>query len=209
MSIVFYEAPMSSATPVAWALAELDLPHRRVRLDLAAGDQKKPEYLQLNPNGRVPLLVIDGQPLFEGLAIIQWLGDVHGVERGLWPRAGTPERFAALSWSTWAYVSYNAVVQRLLFASGERVPEEMRSPAQAELARRDLAWYLAALDGTLATRPYVAGDTFTLADVMVASVLGYGTFIGASLDAAPHVVAWIGRCQDRPAYRKTWFEGTP
>src|SRR5690606_9857421 len=106
MSIVFYAAPMSSATPVAWALAELDVPHERVPVDLAAGDQRKPEFLRLNPNGKVPTLVVDGTPRFEALAIMTWLGDRYGTANGMWPPADSPERLPALSWSTWAYVSY-------------------------------------------------------------------------------------------------------
>ena len=58
MSMTLYAAPMSSATPVVCALAELDVPCQIVMLDLAAGDQKKPEYLALNPNGVVPTLVV-------------------------------------------------------------------------------------------------------------------------------------------------------
>lgn len=56
MSITFYSALMSSATPVTWALAELQVPHESVKLDLSKGDQKKPEFLALNPNGKVPTL---------------------------------------------------------------------------------------------------------------------------------------------------------
>jgi len=90
MSITFYAAPQSSASPVSCALRELGVPHERVNLNLAAGDQRKPEYLALNPNGKVPLLVVDGTPLFEALAILQWLGDTYGVDKGLWPAAGSP-----------------------------------------------------------------------------------------------------------------------
>lgn len=95
MSIVFYTATWSSAAPVAYALAELGVPHEQVTLDLEAGDQRKPEFLALNPNGKVPTLVVDGTPMFEGLAIVLWLGDRYGVERGQWPHADAPARFEA------------------------------------------------------------------------------------------------------------------
>src|SRR6476620_10228813 len=114
MSMTLYEAPFSSATPVACALAELGLPHERVRFDLSSGLQKQPEFLALNPNGKVPTLVVDGTPMFEALAIIQWLGDRYGVQCGVWPKADSPERLQALSWSTWAYVSLGSVLQRRL-----------------------------------------------------------------------------------------------
>ena len=101
MTITLYAAPMSSATPVLTALTELEVPHEMVPMDLSAGDQRKPDFLALNPNGQVPTLVVDGTPMFEALAIMQWLGDRFGVERGLWPASDAPERLVALSWSTW------------------------------------------------------------------------------------------------------------
>src|SRR5512140_3523039 len=110
MSIVFYSAPMSSATPVARALAELEIPHRVVRLNLQALEQKKPEFLALNPNGKVPTLVVDDTPMFEAVAIIQWLGDRFGVQKGLWPAADSSARMTAMAWCTWAYVSYGTMV---------------------------------------------------------------------------------------------------
>lgn len=113
MSIVLYWHPMSSATPVACALAELGLPHERVKIDIRAGEQHRPDFLALNPNGKVPTLTVDGAPMFEALAIQLWLGETYGVERGLWPAPGTPERLQALSWCAWAYVSYGAVLTRL------------------------------------------------------------------------------------------------
>jgi glutathione S-transferase len=80
MGIVFYYTPMSSATRVHWALEELGVPYDKVKIDLAKGEQKKPEFLKLNPNGKVPLLVVDGQPVFESLAMLLYLGDTYGVD---------------------------------------------------------------------------------------------------------------------------------
>ena len=116
MSIVLYWHPMSSATPIACALAELGVPHERVKIDILAGEQRRADYLALNPNGKVPTLTVDGAPMFEALAIHLWLGHRFGVERGLWPAAGTPEALQALSWCAWAYVTYGAVLVRLQVA---------------------------------------------------------------------------------------------
>lgn len=201
MSIVFYEAPMSSATPVAWALAELDVPHERVRFDLAAGDQRKPEFLKLNPNGKVPTLVVDGTPLFEALAIMTWLGERYGVERGMWPAAEAPARLEAMSWSTWAYVSFGGTVQRLAYASSERIDAALRSEGQANLARQEIDALLKALDGRLAAAPFILGGEFSLTDLIVASVVWYGTLVGIALDDHGNVKAWLARCCDRPLFR--------
>jgi glutathione S-transferase len=88
--IVFYWHSMSSASPVASALVELGVPHDRVKADITTGEQHRPEFLAVNPNGKVPTLTVDGAPMFEALAIEMWLGERYGVKTGLWPQAGTP-----------------------------------------------------------------------------------------------------------------------
>jgi glutathione S-transferase len=200
MSIVFYAAPMSSASPVASVLAELKVPHELVTFNLAAGDQRKPEFLALNPNGKVPTLVVDGTPMFEALAIMLWLGERYGVEQGLWPAASDPARLVAASWCTWAYVTYGTVLVRLQYASNERISKELHSPAQAAVARRDLVQLLDLLEAQLSKQPQLLGTEFSLADLIVASVVGYGVFVGSSVDGHPHVKAWLERFQARPSF---------
>lgn len=204
MSIVLYEAPMSSATPVVHALVELGVPYEAHTLDLAAGDQRKPEFLALNPQGKVPTLVVDGVPLFEALAILQWLGDTHGVERGLWPSRTTPERLQALSWTAWAYVTCGATLQRLDHARNERVPAEFHNEALAKHTYDELQQLLGLLDARLASRTYLVGDTFSLVDLTVASMVTYGTFCGVSVEDHPNLKRWLQNFQARPSYPKVW-----
>jgi glutathione S-transferase len=202
MPIVFYSAPMSSASPVAAALAELNVPHEQVTLSLAAGDQKKPAYLALNPNGKVPTLVADGTPMFEALAIMQWLGDRYGVSKGLWPAADSPARMPAMAWSTWAYVTYGTALVMLQLATSEHVDKALHNPAQAEFAKGEITRLLGLLDARLAKQPYLLGDAYSLADLIVASVVGYGVFLGAAVDGHAHVKAWLDRYQARESYAK-------
>jgi glutathione S-transferase len=204
MSIRLYAAPMSSATPVVHAIAELEVAHELVPIDLSAGDQRRPEFLALNPNGKVPTLVVDGTPMFEALAIMTWLGDRYGVARGLWPAADAPERLEAMSWSTWGYVTFGSAIVRLLFATGERVPGELHSPAMAEHTHRELQALLGIVDQRLATRAWLLGDAFSLADLIVASTITYATFCGVPVADHVHVKDWLRRFHERPAYRRTW-----
>jgi glutathione S-transferase len=197
MSIVLYWHPMSSATPVACALSELDLPHERVKIDIRAGEQHRPDFLALNPNGKVPTLTVDGAPMFEALAIQLWLGETYGAERGLWPVAGTPERLQALSWCTWAYVSYGAVLTRLHRAT--MADEVLRSSAHADAARGELNGLLALLDTKLARQPWMLGGAYSLVDLLVASVIGYSAYVGAPVADHAQVQRWLSRVQARPA----------
>lgn len=197
MSIVLYWHPMSSATPIANALVELGLPHERVTLDLQAGDQRRPEFLALNPNGKVPTVVVDGNPMFETLAIHFWLAGKYGVERGLWPQEDTPERLQAMSWATWAYVTYGAVLVRLqLSTQGDAA---LRSEVWADAARSGLDQLLALLDARLAAQPWMMGADFSLVDLIVGAVIGYSAYIGAPVASHPHVQAWLARVQARPS----------
>ena len=202
MSIVFYSAHLSSASPIASALAELELPHEVVMFDLTKNDHKRPEYLALNPNGKVPTLVVDGAPMFEALAIQIWLGDRFGVERGLWPAFGDPARMQALTWCTWAYVSYGAIIGRLLYASSERFDAALHNEPQAELALRQLDELLGILDAHLAEHGNILGGDFSLADLCVASVVGYSLWSGVSLASHPHVKRWLDRFQARDSYQQ-------
>lgn len=196
MSIVLYWHPMSSATPVACALAELNLAHERVKIDIRAGEQHRPDFLALNPNGKVPTLTVDGAPMFEALAIQLWLGETYGVARGLWPAVGTPERLQALSWCTWAYVSYGAVLTRLHRSTlGD---EALRSSTHADAARAELNALLALLDTRLARQPWMLGDAYSLVDLLVGSVMGYSAFVGAPVANHVHVQRWLGQVQARP-----------
>ena len=201
MSIVFYYAPFSSASPVTSALAELAVPHEKVLLDLKAGATRRPEFLALNPNGKVPTLVVDGTPMFEGLAILLWLGDRHGTERGLWPAAHSPARLEAMSWCTWAYVTYASQLALLAYATSERLGPEVQNPAQAALARQELGRLLGLLEARLARQKHMLGDAYSLVDLVVASIIGYGVMVGAAVDAHPHVKAWLERFQSRDAYK--------
>lgn len=196
MSITFFTAPFSSATQITAVLAELQLPHETVVLDLKKGESRRPEVLALNPNGKVPTLVVDGTPMFEALAIAQYLGDRHGVSRGLWPAVDTPARLEALSWTTWAYVSYGFVI-RLLAAT----------PADGEAhagARREGTALLDVLDARLAKAPWILGAEFSLADTVIANTVKYGNFAGLAFAGHPHVADWMARNEARPAFSQSW-----
>jgi GST-like protein len=178
-------------------------------LDLAAGDQKRPEYLKLNPNGWVPTLVVDGAPMFEAVAIMQWLGDHYGVERALWPAAGDPQRLAALSWTTWSYVSYVGLLNVLNFAQSPRVDESLRHPPLAAEALRRIGDLLDRLEARLGDHAHLLGNDYSLADLIVASVVTYSTYCGVSVDGHPKIKDWLQRFHAREAYRKAWGAAPP
>lgn len=200
MSLVFHYAPMSSAVTTHWVLEELGVPYDKVKLDLAAGDTRKPAHLAINPNGKVPVIVHDGTPVFESAAISIYLGETFGVARGLFPEPG-PRRGPALGWIVWANVSLGEAMSRVMHNSSPQIPAERHNAKALEVAREDLGKLLRVLDGALAGKPYLLGAEFSLADAHVASWTAFLTMRGIVLEPYPQVAAWTARCTARPAFK--------
>jgi glutathione S-transferase len=202
MSITFYFNPMSSAARIHLSLEELGVPYEKVLLDLQAGDQKKPDFLKLNPNGNVPTVVIDGQPMFESIAIQIYLGQRYGVERGLWPALHSAEEMQALTWLCWGQVSLAGPLFRYMGNTSPELPAELHNAKQAEAALAETHQMLRILDDRLGERQNLISDKWTLVDGDVACVLHWALW-ASKIDASAyrHLGAWIERATQRPAWR--------
>lgn len=201
MSLTFYYAPMTSATRIHWALEELGVPYEKVKVDLGQGEHKKPAYLALNPNGKVPLVVDEGVPIFESTAILIYLGERYGVDKGLFPEA-TMKRAEALKWIAWAAVTLGEAGGRLMRNTSERFPAEERNALAGERAKKELGEQLEILDQALTGKDYLLGDTFTFADLAIAGFVPFLARIGTDLGPHKNVQAWVGRCTARPGLAK-------
>lgn len=198
MTMQFYYTPMSSATRVHWALEEVGAPYEKIKIDLAAGDQKKPEFLALNPNGKIPLLVVDGKPIFESLAILLFLSERFGVEKGLFP-AEIAERAEAFKWMAWGSVSIHEAVSRVLRNTSDRFPAEERNAGAGETAKRELGEMLSILDRHLDGKEHMLGAGFSLVDVSLVAYMPFLGRLGVDLNPHKHLNAWVGRGMSRPA----------
>jgi glutathione S-transferase len=203
MGIRFYSWPRSSGTRVHWALEELGLEYQYVTLDRAKGEHRTPDYLAINPNGKVPALVDGDQPYFESLAIILHLAETHGPAKGLWPAAGAA-RADALCWSVWGATEVGVYMQQYLY-HGLDTPvsykPQDRSKATAEYNHSQLLRLLDVLNARLEGRDHVLG-AFSLADIPAASSLISGTALGVSLEGRANVERWLARCRERPARQR-------
>lgn len=199
MSLVFHHAPQSSAVTCHWALEELGVPYERVLADFRKGDTKKPEFLALNPNGKVPLLVHDGVAVFESAAIIIHLGETFGVEKGLFPAPGLV-RAEALKWLVWTNVSLSGALMVWFHLTGD-VPEKERHgvPAGAA-AKAEVEKHLGILDAALKGRTWLVGDTFSLVDVHVIGFAAWLGMCGFDLARWPSLDAWVKRGAARPKF---------
>lgn len=202
MSLVFHYAPFSTATVTHFALEELGVPYEKVKVDITTGEQHTPAFKALNPMQKVPVIVHDGQPIFESAAIAIYLGETFGVERGLFPAPGL-HRGLAIQWIVWANATLNEAVQRtILSASSPRVPAERQNAAMSAWGKADVATRLGVLNEQLARTPYVIGETFSLVDAHLAATVGWLSMIELVPPGLTHLDAWLKRCTSRPAYAR-------
>jgi len=201
MAIVYYYSPMSSAVRTTWAIEELGLPCERRLINLEKKETREHWFLDKNPNGKVPVLEVDGVPLCESTAILIYLGETYGVDAGLFARPGIA-RGQVLQWMVWAQVTLAEGVQRFARNTSPFIPDEQKNAEAAEVARNDVDFALDVLDRALAGRQYLVGDSFSFADLATAGFLGWLQFMGLAYAHHPNVNAWAARCQHRPAHRR-------
>jgi len=199
MSLTFFYSPHSTAVATHWVLEEIGVPYEKVRIDLAKRDQNKPEFRALNPNGKVPVLVHDGTPIFESAAIALYLGELYGDKNRVYPEPG-PRRGEAMKWIVWTNVSVAASLAMYLETQGDRVPREQHNEKLAAQAKEEAERLFGILDAHLATRTWLVGDQFTIADAHLASFVGYAGMIGFDIKRFKNVDAWLARGTKRPGF---------
>jgi glutathione S-transferase len=185
--LTFYWAPRSSATRIYWAIEELGIPCEKVQLDLQKGDQKKPEYLALNPNGKVPLIVDDGVPVFESIAILIHLGEHYGQDKGLWPAPGAKAHGQALAWVVWSAATLAPLMYRAV--SGD------------DNAKQEINKLVPLVEAQLGKQAFMIGSAFSYVDLALASAIGFLRMRGHDLSAYPRITKWLDACQSRPAFK--------
>jgi len=192
---LFYAPGACSLAPHI-LLEEIGAPFEAVRLDLAAGDQRAPDYLALNPRGRVPLLATAQGALRENLAICVYLAE-QAPDRGLlpgdsWAKAQVLAAFAWLS----------GTVHGHAFASVFRAPRFADDPAAREAVtakgRVEALAHLTEMDAMLQGRTWFAGDAFTIVDPMFLILRRWGIRIGLDVTPFAALAAHAERLAARP-----------
>lgn len=210
MSLTIYGIAASRAARPLWVAAELGLAFDLVETPYQGGATRTPDFLVLNPNGRIPVLV-DHRPegevvVWESMACALYLARHHGKGDGSDLAPATPREDAqALRWSFW---SVTEVEKDALTVLMHRVamPPEQRKADLAEAAEKRLRVPLRVLEQHLALQSaqgqsFLAAGRFTVADLCVASVLGWARPARALMDAFPATREWLTRCLERPAHQ--------
>ena len=189
-----YGIARTRAFRVLWMAKELGLDYEHFPIETGSEGARKPEYLAVNPNGRLPAIDDDGFVMWESLAINLYLAKKHSTG-ALYPATAQGEA-KAWQWSLWAANEVERGVNVWSFHA-LRLPPAERDPQIAAQAVELLRAPFAVLDQALGDRPYLLGEAFTVADLNVAAVIGRA--IEMDLTATPRLAQWLRRCLDRPA----------
>ena len=186
---IFGRVSSSNVQKVIWMCAELDLAFERVETGGPAGGGEAPEYRALNPNGTIPTIVDRGFILWESNAILRYLALEHGDAKLFPDRIG--ERCIVDQWLDWQMVKTGLGIRNLMVArkAGGGAPE-----------LEDLRKQFGILDERLESSPFVAGDTFTIADIALG--ISARRWIALSDGAAglTHLTRWYAVLATRPAF---------
>lgn len=184
---------------VLWTIGELALPHQHIEAGGSAGGLDAPEFLAMNPHGRIPVVSDDGLALWESHTIIRYLAAVYG-SGFLWPE--TPaERSHADRWMDWSLATLGPDFITL-FWSFFRTPEAQRKAHVIQRAMERCSGHLLILDAHLSRHPFLAGGAFSMGDIPAATTLYRYFEMGIPLPELPNVRAWYERLARRPAYRE-------
>lgn len=191
MAIELYHHPWSRASTVVWMLEEVGVPYELKWVDIMAGEQKKPEFLALNPMGKLPVLVDGEAVVSEVAAIALYLGDRYAAGR-LAPALDDPAR---ASYLRWAFYSPSVI---------EPAAAARASGGQFNAGAVGWGTYEAMLDATgqaIGAGPWLLGNRFTMADTIVGGTLRF-LLTFKMVEARPAFVDYVHRIEARPAMQK-------
>jgi len=194
-----YFAPGTASLVVHWLLIQIGARHELRKLDLAAGEHKREEYLALNPGGVVPTLLVHGEPLCESAALVMHLVDAH-PNFGLAPEPGTIERARFNQWMLHMANSLQPAFRTWFY------PHEAAGEAHAEAAKQrareriEASWDL--IEAHLARRgPYLLGPSVSAADFMLAMLMRWSRNMPRPATDWPQLGALAQRMKARPSFR--------
>ena len=187
-----YWSPRSRSFSALWLMEETGQPYERVLTDISIGAQRKPEYLAINPMGKVPALKDGEATLAEAAAICAYVAERY-PEAKLAPALGDPLRAKYLYW--------------LFYGPSCIEPTIVQLASKLEINPVAAGWgdaqrVIDVLDGALQKGPWLLGDNFSAADIVIGSGLNFGVRLFKMIPSRPSFDSYIARCIARPAFQR-------
>jgi glutathione S-transferase len=197
--VTLFHSPRTRSLRVLWLLEELGIPYELRTLPFTPESLKSPEYLRINPLGKVPAIQDGDAQMFESGAIVEYLVEKYGNGR-LAPAPGTPARAAYLQWIHFAEATamppISELAQHTMFK-----PEAERIAAIVPDAQARIQNWLTTVEAAMDGRDYLCGSELTAADVMLGYSLLLTKWFGL-LGDRPNLTAYLARLEARPALQK-------
>ena len=190
--VKLYWSPRSRSFTTLWLMEEVGQPYERVLTDISTGAQRKAEYLAVNPMGKVPALQDGDATMAEAAAICAYVAERY-PEAKLAPPVGDPLRAKYLYW--------------LFFSPGCIEPTIVQLATKIEMNPVAAGWgdaqrVIDVLDTALQKGPWLLGENFSAADIVVGSGLNFGVRLFKMIPARPSFDAYLARCMARPAFQR-------
>ena len=187
-----YWAPRTRSFTTLWMMEETGQPYERVLIDTSAGAQKAPDYLAINPMGKVPALQDGDATMAEAAAICAYVADRY-PDAHLAPSIGDPRRAKYLYW--------------MFFAPSCIEPAMMQIFTKLEVPTSSAGWGDAqqvfdVLDQAVEKGPWLLGEDFSAADVVIGSGLNFAIRLFRMVPARPSFDSYLDRCAARPAFQR-------
>jgi glutathione S-transferase len=198
-----YWSPGSASLCVHWMLIEIGEPHELVKVDLDAGEQRKPEYLKVSPTGKVPTMVVDGVALSEAAALCMILAERH-PQPGFAPQVDNPQRGAYISWLYYLSNTLQTAFRDWFY------PEEPAGRESVEAAKAAARTRIEASFDRIETKlanpgPYLIGDRVRAADFVATMLMRWSRNMPKPATEWPGIADYVKRMKARPSF-KTLYE---
>lgn len=198
-----YYIPTTRALRPHWLLEEMNLPYELVFVTLEM--TRQPEYRQLHPHGKVPVLVDEKVTIYESAAICAYLAD-KDISKGFAPLPESPARAYYYQWLFYSSLTLEAPVEQYMFNVLPNLPEKVlpKSDRTKVSQEESLVWFQKVcepLNELLATNDYLVENRFTAADVVTGGVLLWALKLGMMREDSP-LKTYINRLMKRPAYQR-------
>ncbi|MCR9106242.1 MAG: glutathione S-transferase family protein [Gammaproteobacteria bacterium] len=198
--ITIHHSPMSRSTRVIWYCEEIGLAYQLKTIEMFSAAMTQPEYLKINPLGKVPAIEDEGFVLWETSAILQYLDARYGNNQLLPPR-DTQAGALAIQWLEYGENPLTIIMGEIAAHSGP-MPQERRIPALVERGRDMASGLVDVVEQALGQQQWILGEDFSAADIMLVFGLMIADYLGYVTDATPRVRAYLQRAMARPAFAR-------
>jgi glutathione S-transferase len=192
-----YGTPISRALRSIWAAEEVGVDYELIPTSFRK-ESKTPEYLAINPNGRIPALVDGDLELFESMAINLYLAKTYGGK--LYP-SDSHDEARAIQWTIWGMTELEPHLIPMLLHK-VLLPEDQRDPAVVSKAEAAVERPLGVLDAHVSDREYLLGGDFSIADLNLAGALTTAHFSNFDISKFENAARWMSRCAGRPSFAR-------